>query len=442
VVYQARYGHGAWYRKFASFIDRDYSNIGVGEVWVSDHAQIDVLAGEDGKHKAPWFTAWRDVKSGKMLGWNLHLEAPNSDHIFEAFFEAAVKHGLPKHVLIDNGKDYRCKDFAGGRAFLKKHKVIIDEAKTRPMLDLLGIDVHFALPYNAQTKPIERDFLKFKTWFSKCFPGYRGGDVVERPEGLQLKVKSGELMEFKELKEIFDDFVEEAFNNFPSNGKVLQGRTPNQLWAAEFREKREVRRDALKLFCMRSSEVVTIRRNGIHDSKYDVDYYAEWMNGYRGTKVYFRRAPDQMQEVWVFNAADNSYIDAAYLRGKVDFFADTDVKKAELQEQLAAKRRDQKRVKEELAKITKLEPRVELAYLQTGTNAKYNTVVTETANPVVHMVNCQADQAVIQKKQVEDREKCGLQGLTPKAKRPTPIFASRTDKELYEKSLNRRNVDE
>ncbi len=30
---------------------------------------------------------------------------------------------------------------------------------------------HFALPYNAQTKPIERDFLKFKTWFSKRFPG-------------------------------------------------------------------------------------------------------------------------------------------------------------------------------------------------------------------------------------------------------------------------------
>ena len=28
----------------------------------------------------------------------------------------------------------------------------------------LGIDVHFALPYNAQTKPVERDFLKIKTF--------------------------------------------------------------------------------------------------------------------------------------------------------------------------------------------------------------------------------------------------------------------------------------
>ncbi len=28
------------------------------------------------------------------------------------------------------------------------------------MLDELNVKVHFALPYNAQTKPIERDFLK------------------------------------------------------------------------------------------------------------------------------------------------------------------------------------------------------------------------------------------------------------------------------------------
>ena len=30
------------------------------------------------------------------------------------------------------------------------------------MLKELNVNVHFALPYNAQTKPVERDFLKIK----------------------------------------------------------------------------------------------------------------------------------------------------------------------------------------------------------------------------------------------------------------------------------------
>lgn len=442
VIYCARYGKSAWYRKHAFFADRDYSGIAAGEVWVSDHAQIDVLVRDGDKHKAPWLTAWRDAKSGKFLGWNLHLEAPCSDHIFEAFYIAAVNYGLPKHVLIDNGKDYRCRDFAGGRSFDKKIKAECNEIVATPMLKNLGVEPHFAQAYNAQTKPIERDFLKFKTWFAKRFPGYRGGDVVERPEGLQAKVRSGELMEFAELKELLATFIDEIFNNMPSQGKVLKGRTPNQLWAEEFKVKREVRRDALKLFCMRSSEIVTIRRNGIYDSKYEVTYEADWMPGMRGTKVSWRRPPTEMQMIWVFDAATNAYIGDAYLKATVPFFAETVVEKEKLQEQMAQKRRDERRVKEELKKIQEIEPAVQLQWLKTGTDARHNTAVPVQQNPVVQIVNSNMDQAVIQRKQIEDRENYGLQGLTPaKTRKPTPIFHNHTDKELWEKQ-NRRNEDE
>ena len=58
------------------------------------------------------------------------------------------------------------------------------------MLDELNVKVHFALPYNAQTKPIERDFLKIKELLSKHCVGYRGGNVVERPEKLAKRNQS------------------------------------------------------------------------------------------------------------------------------------------------------------------------------------------------------------------------------------------------------------
>lgn len=61
------------------------------------------------------------------------------------------------------------------------------------MLAELNIEVHFALPYNAQTKPVERDFLKIKEILSKHFIGYRGGNIVERPQKLAKEIKSEKL---------------------------------------------------------------------------------------------------------------------------------------------------------------------------------------------------------------------------------------------------------
>ncbi|MCD7780069.1 MAG: hypothetical protein LUH05_05295, partial [Candidatus Gastranaerophilales bacterium] len=69
-IYLARYGQSAWNRKYGNYIERDYSNITCGKVWVSDHAQIDVACmAKDGNVVFPWVTAWRDYKSGKWLGW-------------------------------------------------------------------------------------------------------------------------------------------------------------------------------------------------------------------------------------------------------------------------------------------------------------------------------------------------------------------------------------
>src|SRR5699024_5438198 len=141
----------AWNRKYGGYIDRDYSNITCNEVWVSDHAQIDVACFDpDGKVVFPWVTVWRDYKSGEWLGWVLSTKNPNSDFIFQSFYYAAQKFGLPKDVIIDNGKDYRSKDFAGGRS---NFKVDISKGQTSAMLKELNVNVHFALPYNAQTKP-------------------------------------------------------------------------------------------------------------------------------------------------------------------------------------------------------------------------------------------------------------------------------------------------
>ncbi len=94
-VYLSRKGKSAWNRKYGNYIERDYSSVNCGEVWVSDHAQIDIACfAPDGNVVFPWVTTWRDYKSGKWLGWTLQCGSPNSDRIFQAFYYAAEKFGL------------------------------------------------------------------------------------------------------------------------------------------------------------------------------------------------------------------------------------------------------------------------------------------------------------------------------------------------------------
>lgn len=336
-IYLARYGESAWNRKYSQYIERDYSNIICGKVWVSDHAQIDVACRmPDGSVKFPWITAWRDYKSGKWLGWILQTNHPNSDLIFQTFYNSALEYGLPEDIIIDNGKDYRSKDFAGGR------KIQVEEQDTTCMLEELNVNVHFALPYNAQTKPIERDFLKIKNWLSKHCVGYRGGNVVERPEILAEEIKNDKIMSFEDFKTLFDNFIVDVFNKHHSNGKNHKGLSPDELFYQEFTEKVAPSKDALKLFCMRTSKNFTIGRNGIKDSALGITYWADWMSLKRGIKVYLRRDIKDYADAWVFNALNDEFIGKAKVVKAVAALHADKISKEEFKEAMSIKKRNKK----------------------------------------------------------------------------------------------------
>lgn len=341
-IFMARHGDASWNKKYANYVPRDYSELNAGVCWVSDHAQIDVAVSFNGTVCFPWVTVFRDAKTSKWLGWFLHADSPNSDHIFQAFYYGVLNFGIPEDVYLDNGKDYRCKDFAGGRTRIIKVK---HKNNGGSLIQNLGINIHFALPYNAQTKPVERDFLKIKEFLSKGFVGYRGGKITERPEKLKNEIKNEQIMQFDDFKKLFDRFIEEYLNKRPSKGKVLQGRCPDELWAEEFTKKKVISKDALKLFCMRTTNNVTIKRNGIFDSQLQISYWAEWMITEKGRKVYIRRDINAYQEAWVFDAQTDEYLGKGNANQSASFLANTDIEKSEYQKQVAIKNKEKKILK-------------------------------------------------------------------------------------------------
>lgn len=426
-IYMARYGESAWNRKFGGYIERDYSSVVCGKVWVSDHAQIDVAClTSDGNVVFPWVTAWRDYKSGKWLGWILQCGHPNSDLIFQSFYYAAETYGLPNDVIIDNGKDYRSKDFAGGR---KKINVETNEAKTTSMLAELNVDVHFALPYNAQTKPIERDFLKIKELLSKHCIGYRGGNVVERPEKLAKEIKDGKIIPFEKFKEIFDDFIINILNKRPSQGKNHNGLSPNELFNQEFKEKITTSRDALKLFCMRTSRTFTIGRNGIKDNELGITYWSDWMISKTGLKVYLRRDIQNYKEAWAFRTDNEEFVGkVTAVRAVAALHAET-VSKDEFKEAMSIKKRNLKITKSYIKQTREISLEEKCENYKTA----YASVEKVCKPKVSKIANTNMDKAIRKNKEMEAFGRQDLSMfLEEKVVKEEPLYLFETDKILEE----------
>lgn len=426
----ARKGKSAWNRKYGGYLERDYSNIICGKVWVSDHAQIDIAClTDDGNVVFPWVTAWRDYKSGKWLGWFLQTGSPNSDHIFQTFYYAAEEYGLPEDVIIDNGKDYRCKDFAGGRRVIK---VETNQAKTTSMLDELNVKVHFALPYNAQTKPIERDFLKLKSLLSKHCIGYRGGNVVERPEKLAKEIKEGKVIPFENLKILFDSFISNVLNKKPINNKLHNGLCADDLFNQEFKEKITTSKDALKLFCMRTSRIFTIGRNGIKDRELGITYWSDWMASNTGLKVYLRRDIQNYKEAWAFKADNEEFVGKIKAVNAVAALHAETISKEEFKEAMAIKKRNFKIAKSYIAHTREIP--IEERYENYKT--AYGSIIKdiEPRKPKVSKIaNTNMDRAIQKAKEMEQFGKNDLRAFISESDNTKDdLYLFETDKILEE----------
>ena len=442
-IFLARNGQAAWNRKYNNYIDRDYSTITCNQVWVSDHAQIDVACyDENNKVVFPWVTVWRDYKSCKWLGWILQTGNPNSDLIFQSFYYAVEEFGLPKDVIIDNGKDYRSKDFAGGR---KDFKIETNKNKTSAMLKELNVNVHFALPYNAQTKPVERDFLKIKEFLSKHCVGYRGGNVVERPEKLAKEIKDGKIMKFEDFKELFDNTIANILNKKPSNGKNLKGKCPDELFYEEFKEKITTSKDALKLFCSRTSNNYTIHKNGVKDSKLQTTYWADWMINKKGLKVYLRRDIENYKVAWVFNAENDEFIGKAEAFKSVAALYAPEVSKEEFEAAMATKKRNIKITKSYIKQNKEISPQEKYKNYE----AAYQSVEREYKKPVKvsKIANTNMDKAIQKNKDMENFGKADLSIFLPEEERKfyyweTDKYLDEPEEELYLWETDRKIAEE
>ncbi len=301
VLIYYREGIKAYTDSCEPYIMRDYDSIVPNQLWVSDHNQLDLaVRGPNGKPAFPWATVWMDAKSRKMVSWLLSF-GPNQDTILASFRRGVLRYGVPEEILIDNGKDYRAKSFAGGRD--SKVTVEIEEPQVKGLISHLDIVPHFAIPYNAKSKHIERSFRTIREWFSSWFDSYRGANIMDRPERLNKVLKNPDkLLTLEELAELYGEFIENVYNCHSHQGEGMDGHSPDEIYYSLLQTKRTTSEESLKLLMMKTSEPRVVQRNGIR--LFDHWYWNQEISMLQGQKVYARYDQEEIGKVYIFDLND------------------------------------------------------------------------------------------------------------------------------------------
>ncbi len=300
----ARKGDKAFNDRYGLFVDRLYDDMASNDFWIADGHRIDVITrSEDGKERRRRLTlsAFIDARSGIYVGWVV-TDNPSSDATLLALRKAIQRYGIPRHLYVDNGREYLTADIGGLGHRAKATQVKIN--LPTPILARLGIQMCNALPRNAQAKIIEREFRNF-TFLSQLFDTYCGSNVVAKPEKLKYMLKAGRIPTDGQLAQVVEDMIEGYFNQQVYNGKVVhdRGKTRLQVYQDNLQAVRKAAEDDLHLMMMRSTRLQTIGKNGIYVTigGERLYYFSDELLMQQGQKVFVRYDPEVLNEVRVYD---------------------------------------------------------------------------------------------------------------------------------------------
>ena len=271
-----REGEKALDDKVLPFIERDRNLIDVGEGLVADGHRLNfqVINPFTGKPcRAAMILFW-DWRSAYPLGWEIMLEE-SVQCIASALRNTILTLGkIPKWILMDNGKAFRAKIFTSCED--------IAETELVGIFARLGIHIHFAQPYNAKAKPVERFFETFTDWFERLLPSFIGASIDDKPawlrrnEKLAQSLHSDWIPRIDEVNELILSW-REFYADQPSRG--LEGKTPKEVLNSRL-DGNDGGIDAAELtYLMMAREIKTVHRNGF--TLFGCNWYNEELYGYR-----------------------------------------------------------------------------------------------------------------------------------------------------------------
>ena len=299
---------------------RDKSGFHALEAVNSDGHTFDVFVRwPEGTVGRPTLIAFQDLYSGKILSWRV-ARSENADDWRLAFGDLVEDWGLPAKVWLDNTRAAANKQMTGGAGTRFRFKVKPEDPIG--LFPLLGIEVHWTMPFSGQSKPIERAFRDFASEIAKhrAFEGaYTGNSPVDKPANYGSRA-----VPYDTFLAVISEGIAEHNARPGRRSPVCRGRSFDAVFEDSYAAHAHVIPRATpeqRRLWLLASQLVRVRQDGqvwLHDN----GYWHEALTSLAGEQVMLRFDPDVLHGTVHVYRKDGSYLVEADCNRPVGF-ADT-----------------------------------------------------------------------------------------------------------------------
>ena len=264
----------------------------------------------------PQMVAFQDIYSGKLLSWRLARSA-NSHAVQLCLGDLIETWGIPKHVLLDNGREFAAKTITGGTP--TRYRFTVREDDIPGLLTTLGCEIHWATPYSGQSKPIERAFRDLCDRVAK-HPAFAGAYTGNRPDAKPENYASRAVSLDEFLGVLATEIA--AHNARPGRrSEVAAGRSFAEVFAESYAQApiRKATEEQRRLWLMGAEGVRVHARHG-RITFMGNGYWDDWLIAHAGEKVVARFDPGRLWDGLHVYALTGEYLGHAPCQEKVGFF--------------------------------------------------------------------------------------------------------------------------
>lgn len=270
----------------------------------------------DGRVGRPLMVAIQDLYSRKMLAWRID-ESESALATRMVFADLFRNWGIPKKCLLDNGRAFASKMITGGAKTRFRFKIKDDDPTG--VLTALGVEIHFALPYRGQSKPIERAFRDMCDAIAK-HPSFAGAYTGNRPDAKPENYGS-KAVPIEDFRRMVDACLAEHNRREGRRTETARGRSFDATFAESYAAAPigKATAEQLRLTLLtaedrpvdRQTSVITLEGNR---------YWAPELSAYAGKRVVVRFDPDNLHDEVHVYAREGQFIATAPVIAAVGFF--------------------------------------------------------------------------------------------------------------------------
>ena len=257
----------------------------------------------------PKLVAWLDTRSRCILGDVMCIDA-NAQTLKESLVKMlySTPGGVPKHLHIDNGKDYTAETNLGQSRKVRACKELEFDSETRGFYRSIGIEEWSrSLPYQPWGKgQIERFFGTVCSLFTKWMDSYVGTltgskTSAKRKKDVKQMLERGELLTMEEFFDLWTRWKNEVYHKREHSGLKKDREkwiTPIELFQHGQRyEKAAPPREYAAMLLMKA-DTALVRNQGI--MKFGTLYTDYELAKYVGEKVGIKWDIDDVTKLYVY----------------------------------------------------------------------------------------------------------------------------------------------